>query len=124
MKKKSDLYGYEKIVGTDETRKSSPVPQYSYDSDNNSRGLRVFLSKFPNYEKHVNFFPSLTFVNHFLGLTIHIDEDDDTTFRSFCSWCCERFFTLEKLKRRFPIVTWLPNYSFADLGGDISAGIS
>jgi len=46
------------------------------------------------------------------------------TFKDCCHWFRERFFTREKLKRRFPFTSWLPNYSFSDLKGDIIAGVS
>ncbi|XP_015784957.1 sodium-independent sulfate anion transporter [Tetranychus urticae] len=58
------------------------------------------------------------------GMNIRMDEDDETSLRGCCSWCRQRFFTKEKLKRRFPIVTWLLKYSLLDLRGDLIAGLS
>jgi sodium-independent sulfate anion transporter 11 len=58
------------------------------------------------------------------GFTIHIEEDDEMTFKDCFHWFRERFFTKEKLKRRLPLINWLPNYSLSDLKGDIIAGIS
>ncbi|RWS28077.1 sodium-independent sulfate anion transporter-like protein [Leptotrombidium deliense] len=58
------------------------------------------------------------------GLHISVDEDDDVTVRTCCRWWRDRFFTLEKLKRRFPIISWLPKYSLQDLKGDLIAGLS
>ncbi|KAI1284990.1 Sodium-independent sulfate anion transporter [Halotydeus destructor] len=58
------------------------------------------------------------------GLNITIDEEDEVSLQGCCSWCKQRFFTKEKLKRRLPIATWLPKYSFDDAKGDLVAGIS
>ncbi|RWS08593.1 sodium-independent sulfate anion transporter-like protein [Dinothrombium tinctorium] len=71
-----------------------------------------------NYPNHDS--PS----NATFGLQISIEDDDETTLRKCCCWWRERFFTLEKLKRRLPILTWLPKYSLSDLTGDLVAGIS
>lgn len=57
-------------------------------------------------------------------MNVRIDEEDEVSVQSCCSWLQERFFTREKFKRRFPIVTWLPKYSPNDLKGDLIAGVS
>jgi len=57
-------------------------------------------------------------------MNIRIDEEDEVSVRGLCVWCGERFFTMEKLKRRFPISSWLPKYTFTDAKGDLVAGIS
>jgi len=46
------------------------------------------------------------------------------TVNECCLWFRQRYFTREKLRRRLPFVHWLPNYSLADLKGDIIAGLS
>lgn len=53
-----------------------------------------------------------------------MDEDDETSLRGCCLWCRQRFFTKEKMKRRFAIFTWLLSYSLADFRGDMIAGLS
>lgn len=53
-----------------------------------------------------------------------VDEERDFTFKDFCSWLRQRYFTREKLRRRFPPLTWMPTYSLSDLKGDLIAGIS
>jgi len=58
------------------------------------------------------------------GMNISIDEDDQVSVGACCFWCTQRFFTVEKLKRRFPIIKWLPKYTTKDLKGDVIAGIS
>lgn len=59
-----------------------------------------------------------------VGLNIRIDEDDEVSPKACCLWCRQRFFTKEKMKRRFPIASWLPTYSMSDAKGDLVAGIS
>lgn len=57
-------------------------------------------------------------------MNIRIDEDDEVSLQGCCTWCRKRFFTREKMKRRLPIASWLPEYSATDLKGDLVAGIS
>lgn len=57
-------------------------------------------------------------------MNVRIDEEDEVTFRHCCLWFYERYFTKEKLKRRFPIVNWLPRYTRNDFKGDFIAGLS
>ena len=71
-----------------------------------------------------NFSSKLFFFFPNKGMNIDMDENDEISLVGCGRWCRERFFTFEKLKRRFPIVSWLPKYTFKDLKGDIIAGIS
>ena len=41
-----------------------------------------------------------------------------------CHWFGQRYFTREKLRRRLPFLSWIPDYSLSDLKGDVIAGIS
>lgn len=58
------------------------------------------------------------------GMNIRIDEEDEVSMGTCCAWCGERYFTREKLKRKVPIITWLPEYSVGDMKGDVVAGVS
>lgn len=58
------------------------------------------------------------------GMNIRIDDEDEVSMGHCCAWCGERFFTKEKLKRKLPIINWLPKYSLQDLKGDMIAGVS
>ena len=58
------------------------------------------------------------------GMNIEMDEDDEVTLKGCCSWIRQRFFTLEKLRRRVPVVHWLANYDFDCFKGDLIAGIT
>ena len=58
------------------------------------------------------------------GMNIRIDEEDEVSMGTCCAWCGERFFTREKLKRKLPIITWLPRYNLPDLKGDLITGVS
>ena len=58
------------------------------------------------------------------GMNIRIDDEDEVSVGTCCTWCGERFFTKEKLKRKLPIITWLPRYNLPDLKGDMVAGVS
>ena len=57
-------------------------------------------------------------------MNISIDEEDQVSVGACCFWCTQRFFTVDKVKRRFPIIKWLPKYTTKDLKGDLIAGIS
>lgn len=58
------------------------------------------------------------------GMNVRIDEDDEVSVRHCCIWFFERYFTKEKLKRRFPIASWFPQYTFHHFRGDFIAGLS
>lgn len=58
------------------------------------------------------------------GMDIRIDDEDEVSMGHCCTWCGERFFTKEKLKRKLPIINWLPKYNLVDLKGDVIAGVS
>lgn len=57
-------------------------------------------------------------------MNISIDEEDHVSASACCFWCTQRFFTVDKLKRRFPIINWLPKYTVKDLKGDLISGTS
>ena len=59
-----------------------------------------------------------------LGLAIPLGDEEDMTVGECCHWFRQRYFTREKLRRRLPFLSWLPNYSVSDLKGDVIAGIS
>ncbi|CAG2123341.1 unnamed protein product, partial [Medioppia subpectinata] len=58
------------------------------------------------------------------SLMLDLEESDEMTVGECCLWFRQRYFTHEKLRRRLPFLSWLPNYSLADLKGDVIAGLS
>ncbi|XP_076340331.1 sodium-independent sulfate anion transporter-like isoform X2 [Tachypleus tridentatus] len=52
------------------------------------------------------------------------EEDDTFDVKECCTKCQQRFCSIRALRRRFPITTWLPHYSLADLKGDAIAGVT
>jgi len=58
------------------------------------------------------------------GMNISIDEEDQISVGACCFWCNQRIQSTNKLKRRIPIINWLPKYTTKDFRGDVIAGIS
>ena len=57
-------------------------------------------------------------------MNMRMDEEDEVSMHGCCVWCRERFFTIDKLRRRLPISKWLPQYRGNDAKGDLVAGVS
>ncbi|XP_022247509.1 sodium-independent sulfate anion transporter-like [Limulus polyphemus] len=52
------------------------------------------------------------------------EEDSSFTIKECGSKCYRQFCSLKCLKRRIPIITWLPHYSLDDVKGDVVAGVT
>ncbi|XP_022257404.1 sodium-independent sulfate anion transporter-like [Limulus polyphemus] len=59
------------------------------------------------------------------GDVLSEEEDDDTFDVKECFTNCQQgFCSVRAIHRRFPITTWLPRYTLADLKGDAIAGVT